>query len=155
MPELEVILNRYDGSGAAKLVVLGNVRYDGRGPHIDVPLGDDDEFSIEFRVTSGMVDESLVEAARDLLMNVREIDNKVQAACAAECRASRLHPRNFESALAYITITKAYALLHYFGTGVNTEWDELVEQMGEVWVHRGVATQDLLARVAEVRERGV
>ncbi len=149
MPELEVIPDRYDGSETAKLIDTANVRSGGQEPYIEAPLGDDDEFAVFFKVAQDSVDEQIIEVARSLLLHVREIDNRVQESCAAECRASGLHPRNFEGALAYVKVARSYALLHYFGTGVNTEWDELVELTDGNWVHLGVATKDVLARLSQ------
>jgi hypothetical protein len=149
---LQVLPNRYDGREAAKMMERANLMMDGPNPYIEVPLGDDDEFSMIFLASEGEVDEHLIDLARSLLMNVGELDNQVQEGCAADCRASGFHPRNFEGALAYMTVGNRYALLHYFGTGVNTEWDSFVERKGERWVHVGVATEDSLGRLCEIDE---
>lgn len=147
MIELEVARDRYDGRSTIRFVDAANVQSSGKEPCIEAPLGEDDEFAVYFKVPQGEVDEQLLQATRSLLLNLCSIDNSVQESCAAECRTSGLHPRNFESALAYIKVARLYALLHYFGTGVNTEWDELVELKDDKWVHIGVATRERLARV--------
>lgn len=148
MLELEVVPDRYDGRSMIRFVDAANVQNSGEEPCIEAPWGDDDEFAICFKVPQDEVDEQLLQGARSLLWNLGSIDNMVQQSCAAECRASGLHPRNFESALAYIKIARRYALLHYFGTGVNTEWAELVELKDDKWTHVGVATRERLALVA-------
>jgi hypothetical protein len=73
------------------------------------------------------------------------IDNKVQEMCAIECKRSGLHPRNYEGMLAFITLSRGAARLHYFGTKVNTEWDEVVVDRDGVWEYADATALDLSA----------
>ncbi|WBS05240.1 hypothetical protein OU994_13625 [Pseudoduganella sp. SL102] len=104
-------------------------------PCIQVPLAHDGEFVIYFAGDAMKVDESVLQSARSLLQALGDLDNKVQEACAAECRKSGLHPRYFEGELAYITMSGGSALLHYFGIKVNSEWDERVKLESDEWRH--------------------
>ena len=51
-------------------------------------------------------------------------DNLVQWACAQECQRSGLASENFESVLAFVTLSETKVTLHYRGIVVNTGWDD-------------------------------
>lgn len=97
-----------------------------------------DTIEILFELADGKVGTNQLKMARSLLLEIGRIDNAVQLKCAEECTKSGLHPRNYEGELAYIRMFADRALLRYWGTGVNTEWDELVLQVGDGWSHRGL-----------------
>jgi len=139
MPKLQVQYDRYDGKPLAEMIDASLLRFEGNNASIELPLGDDDEFSILFEAENASVSPNLLATARSVLRSIGELDNDVQDVCAAECRQSGLHPRNFEGMLAYVRIYEGLAFLHYFGTGVNTEWDEAVQLVDGKWVHGGVA----------------
>ncbi|HVK99253.1 MAG TPA: hypothetical protein VM553_05540 [Dongiaceae bacterium] len=52
----------------------------------------------------------------------------------------------YEGMLAFVTLSHHKARLRYFGTRVNTEWDELVEMRDGHWVYVGTAPPDLSSR---------
>jgi len=119
--------------------MAANVLSDGESVFIDIPFGDDDELTIYFAGDSAKVDESDLETARSLMQVIGYLDNRIQEGCAAECRMSGLHPRNFEGELGYITLSGESASLHYFGSRVNTEWDELVKMDAGTWIYAGTS----------------
>ena len=145
MLELKVDLDRYDGQSTIPFINANRVKPDPKQPYIETPLGDNEDFAIYFHTTDGCVDDALLESARRLMSRIARIDNGVQASCAAECKRTGLHPRNYEGMLAFVTISHQDARLRYFGTGVNTEWDELAEMRDGSWEYRGTATPGLSA----------
>jgi hypothetical protein len=137
--ELKLIPNRYDGTATLPYLMAANVLSDEGSVFIDMPFGDDDELTIYFAGDSAKVGESVLETARGLMQALGYLDNRIQEACAAECRMSGLHPRNFEGELAYITLAGESASLHYIGSRVNTEWDELVKMDASKWIYAGTS----------------
>jgi hypothetical protein len=137
MHELKVHRDRCNGSSAIIHISAANLRSSGDSTSIEFPLGDDPDFAIYFDIGEAVVDEDCLESARRLMLNIDSIDNKVQEQCALECNRSGLHPRNYEGMLAFITILRGTARLHYFGTDINTEWDEIVEDRNGVWEYAG------------------
>lgn len=146
MHELKIHRNRCNGSSATIHISAANLRSNGESPSIEFPLGDDPDFAIYFDIGEAPVDEDCLESARRLMSNIDNIDNEVQEHCALECNRSGLHPRNYEGMLAFITLSRGTARLRYFGTGVNTEWDEIVEERNGVWEYVGSSAPDLSAR---------
>jgi hypothetical protein len=133
MNELRIESDRYDGQSAVPLITSESIRYKGLEAWIECEIGNDPDFAIHFEAANGVVDHASLETARSLMIAIRELDNRVQESCAAECRRSKLHPRNYQSALAYVVVFPGRASLRYFGTGVNTEWDEQVRLEGDGW----------------------
>lgn len=124
--ELQLRPDRYDGSTVMPYVEAANLRREEGRVCIRAPLGDDEEFAICFAGGSAEVGKALLASARSLLQAIGRLDNAIQASWVAQCRASGLHPRNFEGELAYVEVLASAATLHYFGSHVNTEWDEEV-----------------------------
>ena len=91
-----------------------------------VPLGDDPDFVIYFYEAGDSVTEKTLEKACLVLSSLPEIDNQVQAQCALDCRQSQLHPMHFYGSPSHISLYSDHALIHYFGTKVNTEWEERI-----------------------------
>lgn len=137
MDEVKMDLDRYDGRLLAERLCREAFVVDGREASFQGPLGDDDEFCVIFEIEDETFDDALLDTTRSLLRSIGELDNQVQAACARECKRTGLHPRNFESMLAYVWVYPTRAVLHYFGTGVNTEWEEKVRFEGGEWVYPG------------------
>lgn len=124
--ELQLRPDRYDGSTVMPYVEAANLlREEGR-VCIQAPLGDDEEFAICFEGGLQEVGEALLASARSLLQAIGRLDNSIQQSWVVQCRASGLHPRNFEGELAWVEVSASAATLHYFGSRVNTEWDEEV-----------------------------
>ena len=141
MEKLNIRLDRYNGTEIADSLSLGSL--EARG-YITAQLGADDDFEIHFDQEPTYV---VLERVKQLMREIGGIDNAVQKASEAECAASGLHPRNYEADLAYVTVkSEMRALLRYFGTGVNTEWDELVEYRDGGWILLGTQLADFSAR---------
>jgi hypothetical protein len=147
MQRLEIQRDRCNGESTIPHITASNVQAFDREFVIDVPLGDDPDFAIYFDAGNGQVGEALLDAARSLMARIGAIDNAVQECCARECERTGLHPRNYEGELAFVTLSLKVARLRYFGTAVNTEWDEVVEIRNGLWEHVGTATPDLSSRV--------
>lgn len=141
MIDLKIELNRYDGRSVAEQILADSLRCKGNEAWVICTFGDDDEFEIHFEAENGVVETSAIEAAKSLMLSIGELDNKVQESCAAECKRTGLNPMNFEGMLAYVRVHPNHAALHYFGTGVNTEWDENVSFDGVNWKYLGVSSQ--------------
>ncbi len=60
---------------------------------------------------------------RDVLGQIREMDNLVQDSCEKEHERSKLALRDFLLAIGHIDPTEPVVSLCYYGTGVNTVWD--------------------------------
>ena len=146
MSELKIERDRYDGMSTIPLITRHNIQGSGSEAYIEAPLGDDEDFCIYFDTREGEVNDALLGAARTLLSQVAYIDNQVQESCAEECKRSGLHPRNYEGMLAFVTISHDKARLRYFGTGVNTEWDELAEMRDGQWRYIGTEPPDISGR---------
>jgi hypothetical protein len=89
---------------------------------------------LQLPVTSGIVDASTLEIARLVFRKLSKLDNVVQQNCAAECNRSGLQSENFESLLACVILDLDNVTLRYWGSVVNTEWDEVFS------IHRGQLT---------------
>ena len=139
MPELNVHYDRYDATALAEQIDPKLLRFRENEAWIELPLGDNDEFAIYFDSANGDVAPELLETARSLMRAIGKLDNQVQDSCAAECRRTSLHPRNYESMLAYVRVFQDSALLGYFGAEVNTDWDESAKLQGGEWVYVGTA----------------
>ena len=141
MERLRVILDRYDGTELAESLSLDDLAERG---YVTARLGSHDDFEIHFDLPPTS---EVLGRVKGLLREIGNLDNLVQMACAKECEATGHHPRNYEADLAYFTVkSKDQVLLRYFGTGVNTEWDELVEYCDDNWVLLGTQLPDLSAR---------
>ncbi len=138
MSQLQVHLGRYDGQVIAALLIAERLQRDGGRWVIEAPFGEAEDFAIYFETPEPLVESYLLERARSLMLAIGDLDNRVQEACVADCAKSDLHPRNFEGALAYVSIFGDVAHLHYYGTGVNTEWNELAQLQAGTWTYGGV-----------------
>jgi hypothetical protein len=139
MNKLKIELNRYDGRPLTAQIRADSLKFKGNEAWLVCELGEDDEFEIYFEAVNGTVESSTLEVAKSLMRSIDDLDNKVQESCAAECKRSGLHPQNFEGMLAYVRVYPNRAILHYFGTGVNTEWDETACFDGVEWKYLGIA----------------
>lgn len=131
---LQVELNRYDGRAALDQLRPQNVTMESGSSFIALRLNGDEEFGFYFPASDGVGTAGYLELARDVLENLAGMDNDVQRRCAAECARTKLHRRNFEGCLAYGTLGPAGVALHYYGTGVNTEWDEKFARVEGKWI---------------------
>ncbi|MFT3896477.1 MAG: hypothetical protein QM719_02065 [Thermomonas sp.] len=141
MTDLHVLLNRYDGHPLIGMIHANSVQNVGGDLLIALPLVEDGEFEIYFDGAVLPIEEAQLERARSLMACIGELDNNVQLDCAEACRRTGIHPRNFESVLAYVKLSSGSTLLHYFGASVNTEWDEVVELSSGRWRYMGTAGQ--------------
>lgn len=148
MSEHEIERDRYDGTPMIPTITRQNIQASGSETYIEAPLGGDEEFCVYFESENGDVDETLLSAARTLMSKVAHIDNQVQESCAEECRLSGTHLRNYKGMLAFVTVSHDKARLRYFGTSVNTEWDELAEMRDGQWKYIGTDTPNLIGRKA-------
>jgi hypothetical protein len=139
--ELQLQPDRYDGSSAIGYVEAAHLRREEGRACIQAPLGDAEEFAIYFAGGSPEIDEALLASARSLLRAIGRLDNTIQKSWVAQCRESGLHPRNFEGELAYVEVSASAATLHYFGSRVNTEWDEEVEYRNGRWEYPSTTGQ--------------
>lgn len=113
---------------------LRNVTRNSGSCFIELPLRDNPEFGLYFRASDPAAADRALELARDVLENLATMDNEVQQRCAAECAQTKLHRRNFESELAFGTLALEGVTLRYYGTGVNTEWDETFDRVNGRWI---------------------
>lgn len=141
MLELKVTPDRNNARAMIQHIVAKNIEYESGSYLISLPMGVDDSDQCALYFDAEQVDEPLLEVARSLLRDLDRLDNAVQASCVDSCRKSGLHPRAFESALAFMTLRADSVVLHYHGTGVNTEWDELARLEGGVWIHAGMYSE--------------
>lgn len=145
MRDLKVTLDRYDGRSVVERIKPESLKYKGDDALIPCSFGEDEEFEIHFEAKSESVDHFVLEVAKRLMLSVHELDNRIQESCAAECKRSGLHPRNFESMLTYVRVYPDYALLHNFSTGVNTEWEEKASFDGSGWTYLGIQSPNAQA----------
>jgi hypothetical protein len=148
MEELKVELNRYDGRYREQAINAESVIYDDQEASIYCWLDEFTEIEIYFDAADGLSPQSVLDTARSLASAIRELDNKVQESCAAECARTGLHPRNFQSELAYIRVDQNRATLRYFGRGVLTEWYEYAEFDGKHWNYLGHSVRGKVRDVA-------
>lgn len=86
---------------------------------------DDGELGICVRLTAGNYNEEARGWVRSALEQLPSMDNRILQSCINEQQKTGHHGRNYQNALALVTILNAQELsLWYVGTGVNTEWDE-------------------------------
>jgi hypothetical protein len=132
---LKVDIDRIDGSIALSALRPENVSIRGDEALIELWLSADHNIELYFPSPAGFVHDEWLELARDVLTHLGEMDNEVQRVSAEQCAKSGYHSRNYEGQVAYITLTSPGAIvLHYFGTGVNTEWDEHFVRGDGQWV---------------------
>ncbi len=141
MLELKVTPDRNNARAMIHYIEAKNIAFEDGSYYISLPMDSDDGDQFEIYFEAQQVDEALLELTRSLLRDLDRLDNAVQASCADDCRKSGLHPRAFESALAFMTLRADSVVLHYHGTGVNTEWDELARFEGGVWIHAGMYSE--------------
>lgn len=131
---MRVELNRIDGSVALASLQPENVFVHGDKALIELRLAAGQDIELYFPAPGGAINPAWLTLGGDILAHLAEMDNDVQRSCAEACIREGHHPRNYEGYLAYITLTGPdAAVLHYFGSGVNTEWDERFVRVGERW----------------------
>jgi hypothetical protein len=131
---LRVELNRIDGTGALPSLRPENVSVRGDEAMIELRLSADHDIELYFPASGDAVRAEWQGLAGDVLAHLAEMDNEVQRVSAEQCARSGYHSRNFEGEIAYINLVGPdAAVLHYFGTGVNTEWDEPFFRVGGQW----------------------
>jgi hypothetical protein len=132
---LQVELNRIDGSAALPALQPGNVLIQDDVGLIGLWEATDLDVELYFPAPGGIVRNDWLELARDVLSHLAEMDNEVQRVSAEQCARSGLHSRNYEGFLSHITLAgPEEVVLRYFGTGVNTEWDERFVRTNGEWV---------------------
>jgi hypothetical protein len=131
--QLKIHFNRFDGRVALVQLRAGSVGSRSDGSFIEVKLDPTYEFEILFPTSDVIGTGRYLELAREVLENLAEFDNAVQSWCAAECARSGLHPRNFEGIPAYCRLQPDSVVFRYWGTGVNTEWDERFVRVDGRW----------------------
>ena len=81
-----------------------------------------DEFLALLPDAGGSCSREAFQLLRDVLGQLREMDNLVQESCEKEFARSSLARKNFALHLGYIEFAGANAVLIYYGTRVNTSW---------------------------------
>ena len=131
---LRVELDRIDGSVALASLRPENVLVHGDKAMIELRLAADQDIEVYFPAPGGVIDLAWLTLASDVLSNLAGMDNDVQRSCAEACVREGHHPRNYEGYLAYITLVGPdAAVLDYFGSGVNTQWDDRFIRVGGRW----------------------
>lgn len=132
---LKIELNRIDGTVALPLLRPDNVLVDGDWATIYLLLSTNHDIELYFPAPGGTVGTEWLELAGDVLNHLAGMDNDVQQSCAESCARYSHHSQNYEGELALITLIGPDTVeLHYFGTKVNTEWDELFFRADGQWV---------------------
>jgi hypothetical protein len=131
-----------DGTVALSSLRPENVSVCGDEAMIELRLSADHDIELYFLAPGGAVEPEWLALAGNVLTHLAGMDNEIQQVCAEECARSGYHSRNYEGELAYITLVSPdVAVLHYFGTGVNTEWDERFVRTDGQWVRAETAEQ--------------
>jgi len=133
VPRVE--LDRIDGAVALSSLRPENVSVRGDEAMIELRLSADHDIELYFPTSGGAVEPEWLGLASDVLTHLAGMDNEVQRVSSEERARSGYHSRNYEGELAYITLAGSdVVVLHYFGTGVNTEWDERFVRTDGQWV---------------------
>jgi hypothetical protein len=131
---LKIELDRIDGTVALLSLRPENVVVRGDEAMIELWLSAGHDIELYFPALGGAAENEWLRLAADALTHLAEMDNEVQQSCAEACEREGHHPRNYEGEVAYIKLAGPdAAVLHYFGTGVNTEWDERFARRGGRW----------------------
>jgi hypothetical protein len=131
---LLVKFDRINGSTALTSLRSEKVSIRGEKAMIELRLSAEHEIELHFPAPGGVIDHAWMELARTVLAQIAGMDNTVQQYCSEACKREGHHPRNYEGELAYITLTAPEAaVLHYFGTGVNTEWEVRFVRESDLW----------------------
>ena len=132
---LKIELNRIDGAVALSSLRPEKVSVCCDEAMIELQLSVDHDIELHFPAPEGAVEDEWLVLAGEVLTHLAGMDNEVQRMSAEECARSGYHGRYFEGELAYITLVRSdEAVLHYFGTGCNTEWDERFVRTNGQWV---------------------
>jgi hypothetical protein len=132
---LKIDLDRLDGTVALPSLRPEKVSVCGEEAMIELRLSADHDIELYFPAPGGAVEDEWLGLASGVLIHLAGMDNEVQRVSAEECARSGYHSRYYESELAYITLARPdVAVLHYFGTGCNTEWDERFVRNDGQWV---------------------
>lgn len=132
--KLKIELNRIDGTVALPSLHPDNVVVDGDEAAIYLLVSASHDIDLYFPASGPTERADWLGLARDVLNHLTEMDNEVQRVCAEQCERSGIDSRNYEGELACITLTGPDTVeLHYYGTRVNTEWDEYFVQTQGKW----------------------
>lgn len=98
--------------------------------------GDERQFDIVLAATDGMVEQTSIATAKDVLAQIVEMDD---AARALDPYIQDGEPLDHDEVLARVVIQGDDVRFRYFATTVNTEWDVVFERTpsGD-WVCRGI-----------------
>ena len=132
---LKIALDRIDGTAALPSLRPEKVSVRGDEVLIELRLSADHDIELYFPAQGGAVEDGWLRLAGEVLTHLAGMDNEVQRVSAEECARTGYHSRYYEGELAYITLARPdVAVLHYFGTGCNTEWDERFVRTDGQWV---------------------
>ena len=132
---LKIELDRIDGTVALSSLRPEKVAVCSDEAMIELWLSADHDIELYFPAPGGAVEDEWLRLAGEVLTHLAGMDNEVQRVSAGECARSSYHSRYYEGELAYITLaTPDVAVLHYFGTGCNTEWDERFVRTDGQWL---------------------
>lgn len=132
---LKIELDRIDGTVALSSLRPEKVSVCCDDAMIELRLPGDHDIELYFPAPEGAVEDEWLRLACEVLTHLAGMDNEVQRISAEECAKSGYHSRYYEGELAYITLARSdEAILHYFGTGCNTEWDERFVRINGQWV---------------------
>jgi hypothetical protein len=134
---LHIAWDRYIGESLLAVATASHVIFEDDDAWLRLEVGEGDWLELYFPAPGRVIDPAWLALAHDFLRHLADLDNTVQRACADECRRTGLHPRNYEGALAWVTLEPDAAVMHYWGTGVNTEWDERFARIDGTWTHVG------------------
>jgi len=132
---LKITLDRVDGTAALSSLRPERVSVRGDEAMIELQLSADHDIELYFPARGGAVEDEWLRLAGEVLTHLGGRDNEVQRVSAEECARSSYHSRYYDGELAYITLAKPdVAVLGYFGTGCNTQWDERFVRTDGQWV---------------------
>jgi hypothetical protein len=140
---LKIELDRIDGTVALSSLRPEKVSVCSDEAMIELRLSTDQDIELYFPALGGVVEDEWLVLAGEVLTQLAGMDNEVQRVSAEQCARSGYHSRYYEGELAYITLTRPdEAVLHYFGTGCNTEWDERFVRTDGQWVRANPSDPD-------------
>jgi hypothetical protein len=133
---LKIDFDRLDGRVALDQLRPGSVRSKDDRSWIELKLNDGHELTIFFPTADLFGTARYLDLAREVLENLAEFDHAVQGTCVAEWVRSGLHSRDFEGIPAHCTLeADGGVVFRYWGTGVNTEWDERFVKVDGRWFY--------------------
>lgn len=96
-------------------------------------VGREPEFGVSLQNEGGTISELASKRLRQVLQDLRELDNAVQESCEREAAASTRHLNNFKLDMRFIDLTGPTTKMLYYGTYVNTEWEALFTYEDGKW----------------------